>query len=61
MKRFKKFLKITGISIVTIILLLLLIPVVFKKQIQALVKREINKSINAVVDFKDVKLLPLKV
>ena len=56
MKRFKKIFKITGITLVTIIALLLLIPIVFKKQIQALVKREINKSINATVDFKDVKL-----
>jgi hypothetical protein len=56
MKRFKKILKITGISLVTLIALLFLIPIVFKKQVQALVKKEINKSINAVVDFKDVKL-----
>ena len=56
MKRFKKILKISGISLATLILLLLLIPIVFKKQIQALVKREINKQLNATVDFKDVKL-----
>lgn len=60
MKRFKKILKIAGISLVTIILLLLLIPVVFKKQVQALVKREINKQLNATVDFKDVKLSLLR-
>jgi AsmA-like C-terminal region len=56
MKRFKKILKITGISLATLILLLFLIPIVFKRQVQALVKREINKTINATVDFKDVKL-----
>ncbi len=56
MKRFKKILKITGISLVALIALLLLIPVLFKKQIQALVKKEINKSLNATVDFKEAKL-----
>jgi hypothetical protein len=52
----KKVLKITGITLITLIALAFLIPVVFKKQIQALVKKEINKSINATVDFSDVKL-----
>ncbi len=52
----KKILKITGISLASLIVILLLIPVVFKKQIQALVKKEINKSLDATVDFKDVKL-----
>lgn len=56
MKRLKKILKITGISLLTVILLLLLIPIVFKKQIQVFVKKEINKSLNATVDFNDVKL-----
>jgi len=56
MKRPKKILKITGISLVTLIGVLLLIPVIFKKQVQALVKREINKQLNATVDFKDVNL-----
>ncbi len=52
----KKALKITGFTFITIIALAFLIPVVFKKQVQALVKREINKQLNASVDFKDVKL-----
>ncbi|MBP6478502.1 MAG: AsmA family protein, partial [Chitinophagaceae bacterium] len=52
----KKFFKITGITLVVLIVLAFLIPVVFKKQIQRLVKKEINKSINAKVDFSDVKL-----
>lgn len=56
----KKFFKITGITLVVLIVLAFLIPVVFKKQIQRLVKKEINKSINAKVDFSDVKLSLLK-
>ncbi|MBI5857104.1 MAG: hypothetical protein HZB42_05600 [Sphingobacteriales bacterium] len=55
-KWLKKTLKITGISILSLILFAFLIPVVFKKQVQRLVKKEINKQLNATVDFKDVKL-----
>ncbi len=60
MKRLKKILKITGITLASIILLLFLIPIVFKKQVQELVKKEINKQLNATVDFKDVKLSLLR-
>ncbi len=56
MKRLKKILKITGITLLSFIVLAFLIPIVFKKQITRLVKKEINKSINAKVDFSDVKL-----
>ena len=52
----KKILKITGITLLVLIVLAFLIPVVFKKQIQALVKKEINKGLNAKVDFTDVSL-----
>jgi uncharacterized protein involved in outer membrane biogenesis len=52
----KKALKITGYTLLTLIALAFLIPIVFKKQVQALVKREINKQLNAKVDFTDVKL-----
>ncbi|MFZ1263342.1 MAG: AsmA-like C-terminal region-containing protein [Chitinophagaceae bacterium] len=52
----KKALKITGVTLVTLIALAFLIPVVFKKQVQAFVKREINKNLNATIDFSDVKL-----
>ncbi|HEV7783536.1 MAG TPA: AsmA-like C-terminal region-containing protein [Chitinophagaceae bacterium] len=52
----KKVLKITGITLLVLLVLASLIPVVFKKQIKALVKREINKSLTAKVDFSDVKL-----
>jgi uncharacterized protein involved in outer membrane biogenesis len=52
----KKILKITGITLLVLIVLAFLIPVVFKKQIQTLVKKEINKTLNAKVDFSDVSL-----
>lgn len=52
----KKLLRITGISIGILLLLALLIPVVFRKQIQSLVRKEINRQLNARVDFRNVKL-----
>jgi uncharacterized protein involved in outer membrane biogenesis len=55
-KRVKKTLKITGITLGVLLLLAFLIPIIFKKQITNLVKKEINKSINAKVDFSDVNL-----
>lgn len=56
MKVLKKILKITGISLLSLIVLAFLIPIVFKKQITRLVKREINKGLTAKVDFSDVRL-----
>ena len=52
----KKILKLTGITLLILVALAFLIPIVFKKQIVSLVKNEINKSINAKVEFKDVTL-----
>lgn len=52
----KKFLKITGITLLVLILLAFLIPILFKKQITELVKKEINNSLTAKVDFDDVSL-----
>ncbi len=52
----KKILKITGISFLSLIVLAFIIPIVFKKQVQALVKKEINKNLDAKIDFTDVKL-----
>lgn len=56
MKLLKKILKITGISLVVLLLLAFTIPIVFKKQVQAIVKKEINKQLNAKVDFTDASL-----
>ncbi|MFT3675025.1 MAG: AsmA family protein [Chitinophagaceae bacterium] len=52
----KKFLKITGITLLVLLALAFLIPIIFKKQITELVKKEINKSLTAKVDFTDVSL-----
>ncbi|MBC7947954.1 MAG: hypothetical protein H7Y42_08755 [Chitinophagaceae bacterium] len=52
----RKTLKITGITLVVLIVLVLLIPVIFKKQITTLVKKEINSNLTAKVDFDDVSL-----
>ncbi len=60
MKRFKKILKISGIVFISLIALAFIIPIVFKKPITRLVKKEINKSINAKVEFADVSLSLLK-
>ena len=56
MKILKKTLKITGITLLVLLILAFLIPVLFKKQITTLVKKEINKSLTANVDFRDVSL-----
>ena len=55
-KILKKTLKITGITLLVLVVLAFLIPVLFKKQITELVKKEINRSLTAKVDFKDVSL-----
>lgn len=52
----KKFLKITGIVVLILIAAAFLIPILFKKQITELVKKEINKNLTATVDFQDVSL-----
>ena len=52
----KKFLKITGIILLVLVAAAFIIPIAFKKQITNLVKKEINKSLTASVDFKDVSL-----
>ena len=52
----KKFFKYTVISILVLIIIAALIPFVFKGKILNMVKTEINKSINAKVDFKDVDI-----
>jgi hypothetical protein len=56
MKKVKKILKITGITLLILIAAAFLIPIIFKKQIVSLVKKEINKNLVVKVDFKDVSL-----
>lgn len=55
-KIIKKIAKWLGIFILFLILMAIILPVVFKKQIVEAVKTEINKSLNAKVDFKDYHL-----
>ena len=52
----KKALKITGIVLLILLAVAFIIPIAFKKQITELVKKEINKSLDAKVDFSDVSL-----
>jgi hypothetical protein len=52
----KKAVKISGIILLIVLVAAFIIPILFKKQITALVKKEINKYLTAKVDFKDVNL-----
>ncbi|GHU78703.1 membrane protein [Bacteroidia bacterium] len=52
----KKFLKITGIVLLVILLLLIALPFIFKGKIVETVKSEINKTVDARVDFNHVGL-----
>jgi hypothetical protein len=52
----KKLLKYAGLGLLSLLILAFLLPILFKGKIVTLVKSEINKSINAKVDFKDVSL-----
>lgn len=52
----KKALKITGIVVGVLILILLLAPVLFKSQLEDLVKKELNKNLNATVAWQDLSL-----
>ncbi len=52
----KKILKIAGIILLSLIVLAFLLPLMFKGKIMEIAKKEINKNINAKVDFKDVNI-----
>ncbi|KAA2241912.1 AsmA family protein [Chitinophaga agrisoli] len=52
----KKILKIVLIVFVVLILAAIAIPYFFKDKIMAIVKTELNKNLNAKVDFKDVDI-----
>ena len=53
---FKKILKITGIFLLVLITIAFAAPYLLKNQLISLVKKEINKNINAKVDFKDLDI-----
>ena len=52
----KKIAKITGISLAVLLVILFVAPFIFKGKIIAIAKEQINKNINAKVDFKDLNL-----
>ncbi|OJY87548.1 MAG: hypothetical protein BGP14_12545 [Sphingobacteriales bacterium 44-15] len=52
----KKVLKITGIVLLILIIAAIALPMIFKDKITAIAKTEINKNLNAKVDFKDVNI-----
>lgn len=54
--KLKKILKRVGIGLLVLIAILIAIPYLFKSQIMSKVKAELNKSLNAKVDFKDVDI-----
>ena len=56
----KKFLKIAGIILLVIFLSLLILPLVFKGKIMEIVKSEVNKTLNAKVDFERLNLSFIK-
>ncbi len=56
MKKLKKFLKIFLIVLVSLIVLLFASGYIFRGKIVSLVKTEINKNINAKVDFREVDI-----
>jgi hypothetical protein len=54
--KLKKILKITGIVFLSILLLLIAAPFLFESQLKDLVRKEINKNVNATVEFSDLNL-----
>lgn len=56
MKRIKKILKISGISLLIIIILMIIIPFAFKGKILTIAKEQANANLNAKVDFDDLSL-----
>lgn len=52
----KKILKITGIILLVLIVLAFALPLLFKGKIISIAKTEINKNVNAKVDFSDIDI-----
>lgn len=52
----KKALKITGIVLLVLVIALIAAPFVFESQLKDLVKKTINKNLNATVEFNDLDL-----
>ena len=56
MKKLKKILRIFLISLLVLIAIAFAAPYLFKSQIVAFAKKQINQNLNAKVDFKDVDI-----
>ena len=52
----KKIAKVTGIVLIVLILIAFILPFAFKGKIMQIAKTEINKNVNANVDFKDIDI-----
>ncbi|KAA0224524.1 AsmA family protein [candidate division KSB1 bacterium] len=52
----KRMLIIAGIALAVVLIALLAIPIFFKDDIVALIKREANKNLNATLEFEDLGL-----
>jgi len=52
----KKILKILSILLLVIIIALLVVPSFYKDEINAFIKEDLNKNLNAQVDYRDVSL-----
>ncbi|MCC6288743.1 MAG: AsmA family protein [Chitinophagaceae bacterium] len=52
----KKILKISGIVLAVLLVLAFILPFIFKNKITGIAKTQINKNLNAKVDFKDVNI-----
>jgi vacuolar-type H+-ATPase subunit H len=59
-KNLKRILKITAIILLFLIVSIILLPVLFKGKIIDMVKEEANKSLNAKLEFADLKLSLIK-
>ena len=57
MKKFLKvFLKSILILLLVVLVLIIVLPIVFKPQLMEIAKTEINKNVNAKIEFADFKL-----
>ena len=52
----KKFLKITAIVLAVLVILIIIVPFAFQGKIIKIAKEQINKNVNAKVDFDKLKL-----
>src|SRR4030042_6180770 len=56
----KKFLKITAIILAVLVLLIIVIPFAFQGKIDKIAKEQINKNINARVDYDRLQISLIK-